>query len=103
MKYGTYDSVEADLEGANTGLNIVVRISIIVVGDQLAVDVAHGEHLGHLVEHDFGARAVGEDGLSSYNYKVNKNDYSFVIENVENYLLPLACCLYSASLCLVFH
>ena len=60
----TYGTVVADLEGANTGLHIVERVGTVLVGNQLAVDIAHGVFLGHLVEDDLGAGDVSNESLS---------------------------------------
>jgi hypothetical protein len=56
----TYDTVVTNLERANTRLHIIECVVAILVCDQLAVNVAHGVFLGHLVEDDFGAGYVGD-------------------------------------------
>ena len=42
----TYNSVNRDFKGANSRDDLVVRDGLILVGNQLAVDVAHGPEFG---------------------------------------------------------
>lgn len=64
----TYHSVVADFKRANTRLDIVVRVGIIEVLNQLAVDLAHGMLLGDLVEDDVSVGDARFDGISGCNY-----------------------------------
>ena len=46
----TYNSVVANLHGSDSWLNIVAGIAVVVVSNELAIDVAHGEFLWDFIE-----------------------------------------------------
>lgn len=55
-KTKTYHSVVADFSSAYSRLDIVVGVCVIEVLNQLAINLAHGVNLRHLVEDDLSAR-----------------------------------------------
>ena len=54
IAYCTYDSIDTDLQGSHPGHDLVVRIILIIIGNQLAVDIAHCVGLWHQIEDDIG-------------------------------------------------